>query len=543
MSATLQGNVLYFRSRIDGRLQPCAVCATGAMDDPVPLILEVSPGASSATLQAAVELTEEIAGIAARAGKRCVVLRPTGRGPGSLYQNYGEVDLFEAMEHVCSLYPIDRDRISITGSSMGGAATWYLVSHYPDVFSAAAPFCGYCDYRLWEKPGGLTFYMHPWEEPSWQARSAAMLVENLEHTRVWVVHGEWDRSVGGGVPVAHSEKMARLLGDREMGCRLTVVPETGHGCRIPELWPEVVLWLLTQKKPRDPSRVTLASYGLRHNRSYGVRIEQLHRYSRRGMVQVETAHPDRIAVGTENVRAIAIGPIRGASRRQLVIDDQDLGLCDVADEVMLQKDANATWSIVNGLPPGQKRPGCSGPIGDMFFDGTVLVPGTIGTKEETFFNDWVARHASGYFAARNGGVHRGGIMGRNTVDLPVVRDTDLSDRMMRDHNLLLYGTAATNAILRRFAHAIPVRFDAKTICAADRSFTADRAAVMAVFPHPLSADRYIAVHGGVAPDSITWGSHFDMLLLPDYIVYAGGDLLEWGFWDSDWKAAAQRLTD
>ena len=166
------GQLQYFQSKVDGKLHPCAVCATDTSDEPKPLIVEVSPGALG-NLPGAVELTEQIAEIAARHNQSCIVLRPTGRGSGSVYQNYGEIDLLEAIEHVAANYAIDRDRITITGSSMGGAATWYLISHYPDLFAGAAPFCGYCDYRLWEKPGGLTFHMHEWEIPSWCSRSAA----------------------------------------------------------------------------------------------------------------------------------------------------------------------------------------------------------------------------------------------------------------------------------------------------------------------------------------------------------------------------------
>ena len=61
-------------------------------------------------------------------------------------------------------------------------------------------------------------------------------------------------------------------------------------------------------------------------------------------------------------------------------------------------------------------------------------------------------------------------------------------------------------------------------------------AVFVVLPHPENPDRYVAVHGGVTPDAITWGSHLDMQLLPDYIAYNGGDLLDWGFFDNRWKA-------
>lgn len=56
------GQVLYFRSRIGDRLQPCGVCATDTSDEPKALILEVSPRASAGNLQPAVELVEAMAG-------------------------------------------------------------------------------------------------------------------------------------------------------------------------------------------------------------------------------------------------------------------------------------------------------------------------------------------------------------------------------------------------------------------------------------------------------------------------------------------------
>ena len=215
-----------------------------------------SAPAPSGISTGSLRLTEEIAGIAARNGRDCVVLRPTGRGPGSVYQNYGEVDVLEAIEAVARRYAIDRDRITVTGASMGGVAAWYLISHYPDLFAGAAPFCGYCDYRLWEKPGGLTFHLQDWEEPSWRARSAAFRVENLRHTPVWIVHGEWDRGVGGGVPVAHSRQMAERLDALGFEFEYTEVPATGHACRLDDIWEQVILWLLARSKKRHPDIVS-----------------------------------------------------------------------------------------------------------------------------------------------------------------------------------------------------------------------------------------------------------------------------------------------
>ena len=161
---------------MDGKKRPYSFCATDDLPGAKPLLVIVGPGVSDEIREDGKggKRMTQVAGFAEIAhdmGLSCVVMRATGRGPGSLFQNYGEVDLFEAIEDVCSKFDIDRDRISIHGNSMGGAAVYYLVSHYPDMFSAGVPTAGYCDYRLWEKPGGSTFHMPEWEEPSCRARS------------------------------------------------------------------------------------------------------------------------------------------------------------------------------------------------------------------------------------------------------------------------------------------------------------------------------------------------------------------------------------
>src|SRR4051794_2534289 len=148
-----KGAVLEFRSPVDGLLHPCAVTATDDGPEPKALILEVSPGAI-ADLPGAVVITEEMAEVARTAGHSAVILRPTGRGPGTVYQDYGEVDVLEAIEFVASRWPIDRDRITVTGTSMGGAATWYLLAHYPDLFAAGGALCRHPGYPAWAEAGG-----------------------------------------------------------------------------------------------------------------------------------------------------------------------------------------------------------------------------------------------------------------------------------------------------------------------------------------------------------------------------------------------------
>lgn len=529
------GQVEYFKSDVDGELRPCLVRATDTNDTPKPLILQACPGPVNPASAAA--YGEEIAKFALKYSQPCVALRATGRGEGSICQNYGEVDVLEAINHVCSNYAIDRDRIYVTGPSVAGAATWYLISHYPELFAAAAPFAGYCDYRLWEKPGGWTFHMHEWEEPSWQSRSAAFLVENLEHTPVWIVHGQWDRAAGSGVPVEHSRQMARLMEGKVYRYKYTEWPKVGHGGWPPELWEEVMLWLLEQKKQRDPEHVTHVTYDLRHNKSYWLTIDQLEHYGKRGMVDAQLPGNSKVKVLTENVRAFSLNLKNNIESASLEIDNTRLADINLTRSATFRRDSEGSWHNEGSLNlSDQKRRGVSGPIGDLFFDGTVLVPGTIGTEEETFFTTWLAGDAAGYYKEHNGGVHRGGFDMANDVEFPVVKDVELSDEVLRRHNLILYGTYASNRVLARFEGKLPLAFDGTTIRICDRSYTADRCTVFAVFPHPDNPERYVAVHGGVAPDAVCWGSHLHMNLLPDYIVYSGGNVLDWGFWGNDWKS-------
>ena len=529
----VSGTVDHYMSAMDGKQRPYAVCATGTDKQPRPMIVEVSPGGTD--LQRAVRTTEGIAAIAARHGHPCIVVRPTGRGPGSVNQNYGEVDTLEAIDDAARKHNADLDRITVTGSSMGGAATWYLISHNPDRFAAGAPFCGYCDYRQWEKPGGFTFHMHAWEESSWRARSAALLIENLEHTPLWIVHGEWDRSVGGGVSVEQSRQMTRLLQERGFSHQYTEVPETGHGCRTPEIWEKVILWLLQQKKERSPDHVCLVTYELRHNRSYWVSIDQLEKYAEPAKLDARRRDERQVAVTTENVQTMSLGPIAEANSVRVTIDGQDAAKADLTRRTTFHREPDGTWRSGEFDTASEKRHGCSGPIGDLFHENLILVPGTLGSDEETFFLGNIAGNARRYFRSRNGGVHRGGIMGENNVDLSLVLDSQLTDEQRTQDNLLLYGTYSTNSVLKRFKGRLPIEFAETSITVAGKKFDGESVAVFAVFPHPENPDRYVAVHGGVAPDAITWGSHLDMQLLPDYISYNGGELLGWGFFDNRWR--------
>ena len=50
--------------------------------------------------------------------------------------------ILQFIDQLKEAYPIDEDRIYLTGLSMGGYGTWYTAMAKPDLFAAIAPVCG-----------------------------------------------------------------------------------------------------------------------------------------------------------------------------------------------------------------------------------------------------------------------------------------------------------------------------------------------------------------------------------------------------------------
>lgn len=130
--------------------------------------------------------------------------------------NYQTQSLIALLDEIESKYRVDKNRIYVTGLSMGGQGTWSLALTQPNRFAAIAPICGWTD--TWE-------------------------VCKIKHLPVWVFHGAKDNVV----PVTESQQMFDAL--KQCGAeniKLTIYPEANH-----DAWtetynnPELYNWLLS----------------------------------------------------------------------------------------------------------------------------------------------------------------------------------------------------------------------------------------------------------------------------------------------------------
>ena len=130
-------------------------------------------------------------------------------------------DLFETLKrfalHIANEPYADKNRIYLTGNSMGGYGTWQLAMSMPELFAAIAPLCG----------GGMY----------WNAG-------RLVNVPVWAFHGGRDKSV---FP-EESMKMVNAVNRYGGNARLTIYPENKHNCWSDAYGsPALYEWFLTHE--------------------------------------------------------------------------------------------------------------------------------------------------------------------------------------------------------------------------------------------------------------------------------------------------------
>jgi len=136
--------------------------------------------------------------------------------PAGSRWNAGELD--QLVETLAGAYRIDRQRLYVTGLSMGGAGTWSLVASQPEKFAAAMPLCGRGDLEA---------------------------IDQLAKTPTWILVGGKDRPE----TVQNCQDMANALTKAGGQGRFTLYFELPHDCwTITYNNPETYDWLLAQRR-------------------------------------------------------------------------------------------------------------------------------------------------------------------------------------------------------------------------------------------------------------------------------------------------------
>jgi len=211
---------------VDGIVTRYRLYEPAAAGEPLPVILFLH-GAGESGRDDALPATVGIGPAIDAAPERfpaLVVFPQASQGYGWRGFNLGAA--VAALDDVESRYATDRDRVYLTGISMGGYGTWLLALQQPERFAAIVPVCGGLDRHA----GALDH------------ADAAKRIASIPQ---WIFHGDADDVI----PAGESRAMVRALRAAGAAVRYTEYAGVRHNS-----WdrayaePELMPWLLRQRR-------------------------------------------------------------------------------------------------------------------------------------------------------------------------------------------------------------------------------------------------------------------------------------------------------
>ena len=466
------------------------------------------------------------------------VVTPGGYG-NAMYRDLGEEDVLRVLEWARRVYPIDPDRITITGPSMGGIGTAAIAFRHPDVFAAAEPLCGYHSYFI--RRDVLWHPIRPWEKLLAEERSNVFWADNGENLPMWIVHGTQDLpETNSGVLIDRYDQLGYSIKHDH--------PDLGHN-----VWQSTyqgmkgAKWLLSHSRVAHPRHVRFRTMRLRDGDDSWVHVSALAAPDAWGDVEADVRSRSSVALTTKGVLELTIDRdsflVDPTVALNVAIDGTSLVFASNEPAVLHRE--GKTWIKGEISRDGPYKHGeITGPIRDAFHSPLLFVYGA-SDPTQTRANEEVAR---AWAQIRWG----------TTVKYPILSDAEFEERgepLENERSLFLVGNARSNRIVRALEPELPIAIesDGVVLATGDAPKTISGSQVGAAFvrPNPRRPDRYVVVVEGV--DALgTWRSLSLPDLLPDFIVWdeqvapsrgqmllGAGSARAAGFFENDWSFPAR----
>jgi len=470
-------------------------------------------------------------------GVDAFVITPYAHG-NTMYREIGEDDVLYAIAWASKVFPIDEGRITITGPSMGGIGSASLPFHYPNVFAAAAPLCGYHSYVI--RADIAARPKRPWERILLEERSNVYWAENGEHLPLWIVHGTRDLpEANSGVLIERYEKLGYAIKHDH--------PDAGHNVWGPTYGElKGLKWLLAAPRlERHPHRVRFRTMRTRYARSAWVTIDELATESSWADVDARVKNKTSITLTTSGASGLTLTrdeKLLDPRAPVTVLADGVTLSFEEGEALSLHRSPGGTWTKGTATHERAiKRGRVSGPIRDVFHEPLLFV---YAADEDARANERVAR----------GFADRPGI----PTTYPVVSDLEflaMKEPLANDRALFLVGrtnkvfaaldSAATNASV-----PFPLHVDAGGVTLGKERLTGREVGGAFIHPNPVRPDRYVVVVAGTTTEGTLRALSLPDLL-PDFVVWdeavapargqillGAGSLRAGGFFKNDWSLPA-----
>ena len=442
-------------------------------------------------------LPEDQERIAQRFG--AMLVTPYGRR-NTDFQGVGEVDVLRVIEETKRYYSIDESRLYLMGPSMGGMGTWTIALRYPGMFAAVAPMCAQTDMFVWwpwprETAPKFKQFLGGWDNP-------IDLAPNAAGQRFFLQHGELDPIIR----VEQSHMMLWQLEDLSTPADYFEHEGSDHYIYWYDLCYEKAFgWLTQQTQGPAPEHVRLKSFSYRYDTAFWLSIGEYEQWGKPGIAEA-TVEGNRIDLTTDNVAAVRIAladcPIDPDQPVEVIANGKQVYAGAANGESL-------DIAVAQALPEQgtlRKRKGLCGPVEDVFNGPFIIVAGTSGTDEQKTENIGRAQRWLGDWDQFADGVP------------PGITDTGITDELIAEKSLVLFGTPDTNSVLARFADQLPVTWLENGYALGGREYTGDDIGLVLCYPNPLNPDRYVLIYSGENALA-DLGVNHKHDLLPDYFIF------------------------
>jgi dienelactone hydrolase len=414
--------------------------------------------------------------------------------PYSRYTNAsrfaGETDGLEAIESVAKAYPIDRNRIVMTGFSMGGAAAWSFIVHYADRWAAAAPGAGFSETEVFLRGALARQPQNAVQRTLWHMYDATDYAMNTFNVPVVAYSGGIDAQKQA------ADAMAAAMLQEGLTLEHVIGPGTAHAYE-PHARQQVqdrLDELVAAGRNPVPKEIRFTTWMLRYNRMFWVTIDGMETQWQRARVTARL-EKDTIHMTTANVTALhltfapGLAPFATGTRPSASIDGASVALPTVARDGSFSAGlvkAGAKWRL-GELPNGtlRKKHGVQGPIDDAFMDSFLFVRPS-GRPLSPALGRWAQEQAD-YAVSEWAHFFRG--------EPRVKQDTAVGPDDVAAHNLALFGDPSSNAVYKRIASRLPIRWTAEGVVVGGQTYSKDHAPVF-IFPNPLNPNKYVVINSG-----------------------------------------------
>ena len=246
---------------------------------------------------------------------------------------------------------------------------------------------------------------------------------------------------------------------------------------------------------RKPAEVKYYTNTLQYNGAYWVTIDRLTQHNadanitatyKDGALRVTTSNIDAITLRTSDI------PMPKGQTTALALDGREVAKAALPDVVHLSKQSGE-WQMGEWKAgPLTKHHGVQGPVGDAFNSRFLAVYGD-GDKDLAIAELDAMRNPPGPFDIHG--------------DFPMKAASAVTRDDIASSNLILFGTAKSNAILKRIAGSLPGR-----LLDGDSIF---------VYPNPENPNHYVVVWSAKllsADHGLHSGWIMPLNLLPDYVT-------------------------